>query len=51
MIRPLSYFDNHSFNLIHLLFRFRIFSNNKSGNYTRPRVQPIVPVFDLGLLS
>jgi hypothetical protein len=51
MIRLLSHFDNYSFGLIYLLFRFLIFSNNGFKNYTRLRVQPIVSVFDLGLLS
>jgi hypothetical protein len=51
MARSLSYFGSHFFDLMHLLFRFLIPSNNKSKNYTRPKIQSIVPIFDLGLLS
>jgi hypothetical protein len=51
MARPLSYFDSYFFGLIHLLFRFLIPFNNGSGNYTRPKIQPIVPIFGSGLLS
>jgi hypothetical protein len=36
---------------MYLFFRFLIFSGNGFRNYTRLRVQPIVFVFDLGLLS
>jgi hypothetical protein len=51
MTQPLSYFGNHFFYLVYLLFRFLIFFNNGFGNYTRPKIRPIVLIFDLGLLS
>jgi hypothetical protein len=51
MARFLSYLGNHFFDLIHLLFRSLILSNNIFRNYTRPRVRPIVFIFDSGLLS
>jgi hypothetical protein len=51
MVRFLSHLGNYFFDLMHLLFRFLIFFDNGSGNYTRLRVQPIVFVFDSGLLS
>jgi hypothetical protein len=51
MIRLLSYLGNHFFDLVHLLFRSLILFNNRFKNYTRPRVRPNVPIFDLGFLS
>jgi hypothetical protein len=51
MARFLFYLGNHFFDLIHLLFHFLISFNSGFRNYTRPKVQPIVPIFDLGLLS
>jgi hypothetical protein len=47
----LFHLDSRFFDLVYLLFRSLILFNNKFKNYTRLRVQPIVPVFDSGLLS
>jgi hypothetical protein len=51
MARSLSHLGNHSFNLMHLLFRSLIPFNNKFENYTRLKIRPNVPIFDLGFLS
>jgi hypothetical protein len=51
MVRPLSYLDNHFFDLIYLLFHSLILFNNGFKNYTKPKIRPIVPIFDSELLS
>jgi hypothetical protein len=51
MVRFLFYLGNYFFDLIYLFFRFLIFSDSRFRNYTRLKVQFIVPVFGSGLLS
>jgi hypothetical protein len=51
MVRFLFYLGNHSFDLMYLLFYFPISFGSGFKSYTRLRVQPIVSIFDSGLLS
>jgi hypothetical protein len=51
MVRFLFYFGDHFFDLVYLLFRSLIPSDNGFRNCTRLRVRFNVSVFDLGFLS